>query len=261
MNGVSLDTLLALQKTNAVGSVLSDSSSGSSFAALLAEQLAGSESGGAAAIASLTGAASETDVKKEMIMNLCMMMCQDGGASPMTLRLFSTLSGDPGVEALTSAQGISAYALLGLINTSGSPQSAVGINIVQAALTRLGDPYSTTYRGTGNYVDCSSLVQWAYEQAGVSLPGTSVKQAQYCYDNGYTISREELQPGDLIFWSNTGSTDGRWRQIHHVGIYAGNGKVVEAKSSTGGVVIDDIWGENGGQWKITMYARPYAAAL
>jgi cell wall-associated NlpC family hydrolase len=46
-----------------------------------------------------------------------------------------------------------------------------------------------------------------------------------------------------------------------VGIYAGNGKVIEAKGSAGGVVVDDIWGEDGSKWKIAMYARPRTNAL
>ncbi|MEL7608686.1 MAG: C40 family peptidase [Bacillota bacterium] len=129
-------------------------------------------------------------------------------------------------------------------------------SIVQAALTRLGDPYSKAKRGTGDYVDCSYLAKWAYEQVGIALPSTSAAQAKYCHDNGYEISKSELQPGDLVFWSDTSCSCGRWNEIHHVAIYAGNNKVIEAKPSTGEVVLDRIWGENGSDWKIVMYARP-----
>jgi len=140
-----------------------------------------------------------------------------------------------------------------------SRSSATGQAIVQQAMSRLGDPYSKSKRGTGNYVDCSYLVQWAYKQVGIDIPGTAAAQAKYCYENGYTISKDELQPGDLIFWTKHSSTAGRWRNIHHVGIYAGNGKIVEAKNNRNGVEIDDIWGQegNGGDWEIVMYARPY----
>ena len=44
----------------------------------------------------------------------------------------------------------------------------VGGDIVRAALTRIGDPYSQAKRGTGRYVDCSYLVRWAYNEAGVT---------------------------------------------------------------------------------------------
>jgi hypothetical protein len=254
MDAITLNHLMTLQDTGTLGSTLqSSSASGQVFAALLSDQL----SGDGTADASPADAADEAVKKKEMIMSLCMMMCGGSGSSPAMMSLYSALSGGMSIDADSSLLSSSLYSLMGLSNESGA-SSAAGREILSQAMTRLGDPYSTTYRGTGNYVDCSSLVQWAYKQAGISLPGTSVKQAQYCYDNGMTISKEELQPGDLIFWSNTESTEGRWRQIHHVAIYAGNGKVVEAKGSAGGVVLDDIWGENGGKWKIAMYARPYA---
>jgi len=165
---------------------------------------------------------------------------------------------DAAMTSMLSAMQGSGFA--GLNSMLGNPaSSATGQAIVQQAMSRLGDPYSKSKRGTGNYVDCSYLVQWAYKQVGINIPGTAAAQAKYCYENGYTISKEELQPGDLIFWTKHSSTAGRWRNIHHVGIYAGNGKIVEAKNNKNGVEIDDIWGQegNGGDWEIVMYARPY----
>jgi len=254
MNGISPISLLAMQVQNKGLSSNSDSQSVGSkdFAAMLAEQLSDSDS-------ALTGAISDADKKKELIMNLHMMMCQGGGSEAIMMSLLSAISGHSDTDAVAAMLGVSSISSSGLVSDSSA--SATGKGVVDAAMTRLGDPYSTTYRGKGDYVDCSSLAQWAYKQAGIDLPGTSVKQAKYCFDNGYTISKAELQPGDLIFWSNTASTEGRWRQIHHVGIYAGNGKVIEAKGSAGGVVVDDIWGEDGSKWKIAMYARPRANAL
>jgi hypothetical protein len=228
--------------------------SGTAFAELLAERLAadGNEADTAAEMAE------EAAAKKEMLLSLCIMMCSGGGADPSALGLFSSMPGGLGAGCLSSVQGLSAYSLLSLAGLNPA-DADTGKAIVQTALTRLGDPYSTTLRGQGDYVDCSSLVQWTYAQMGISLPSTSVEQARYCYENGYTISKSELQPGDLIFWSNTQSTEGRWRQIHHVGIYAGDGKVVEAKGSSKGVVLDDLWGDSGGKWQIAMYARPYGS--
>ncbi len=253
MNGISPSSLLAMQVQNKGLSSNSDSQSVGSkdFAAMLAEQFSDSDS-------ALTGALSDADKKKELIMNLPMMMCQGGGSEAIMMSLLFAISGHSDTDAVAAMLGVSSTGFSGLFSDSSA--SATGKAVVGAAMTRLGDPYSTTYRGKGDYVDCSSLAQWAYKQAGIDLPSTSVKQAKYCFDNGYTISKAELQPGDLIFWSNTASTEGRWRQIHHVGIYAGNGKVIEAKGSAGGVVVDDIWGEDGSKWKIAMYARPRANA-
>lgn len=250
MNGISPTSLLAMQIKNTDLSSNSDSQSVGSkdFAAILAEQVSDSDS-----------ALTDADKKKELIMNLRMMMCQGGGSEAIMMSLLFAISGHSDTDAVAAMLGVSSTGFSGLVSDSSA--SATGKAVVDAAMTRLGAPYSTTYRGKGDYVDCSSLAQWAYKQAGIDLPGTSVKQAKYCFDNGYTISKAELQPGDLIFWSNTASTEGRWRQIHHVGIYAGNGKVIEAKGSAGGVVVDDIWGEDGSKWKIAMYARPRANAL
>ncbi|MGI5848521.1 MAG: NlpC/P60 family protein [Christensenellales bacterium] len=139
---------------------------------------------------------------------------------------------------------------------SNLPPGEKGSAIVEAALTRLGHPYSQALRGQKNYVDCSYLAWWAYKQAGVNIPSTSVMQAKYCYGNGYNIGKSELQPGDLIFWSKLSCHCGRWQEIHHTGIYIGDGKTIEASSSKGRVVINNLWGENGATWRIHSYARP-----
>ena len=139
---------------------------------------------------------------------------------------------------------------------SNLPLGEKGSAIVEAALTRLGHPYSQALRGQKNYVDCSYLAWWAYKQVGMNIPSTSVMQAKYCYDNGYNIGKSELQPGDLIFWSKLSCHCGRWQEIHHTGIYIGDGKTIEASSSKGRVVINNLWGENGATWRIHSYARP-----
>ncbi len=128
------------------------------------------------------------------------------------------------------------------------PTGTNGGAIAQTALSKVGTAYSV--------MDCSQLTQYAYAQSGVSLPRTSVAQAKYCYDNGYAISGIALQPGDLIFWSKACSC-GRWNEIHHTGVYIGNGKIVDASSTKGRVVVRNLWGENGSTWKIAFFARPH----
>lgn len=141
--------------------------------------------------------------------------------------------------------GLTAGDLANLVNDL--PAGTKGGAIAQAAISKVGTPYSV--------MDCSDLSQYAYAQAGVSIPGTSVTQAQYCYNNGYTISSSALQPGDLVFWSKTGCRCGRWNEIHHVGIYIGNGRIVDASSKNGRVMLRNIW--SSGNWPIVMYARPH----
>ncbi|MEU3414501.1 NlpC/P60 family protein [Streptomyces sp. NPDC006658] len=91
-----------------------------------------------------------------------------------------------------------------------------------AAQTRLGSPY--VYGATGpSSFDCSGLTSWAYAQANVSIPRTSEAQSQI----GTRItSVNDLKVGDLVFFFN---------DLHHVGLYAGNGQVLHAPR-TGTVV-------------------------
>ena len=143
---------------------------------------------------------------------------------------------------------------------SSSLPLGTGGDIVRAALTRIGDPYSKELRGSGNYVDCSYLVRWAYNQAGVTSyrAATAAEQARYCVNNNMIISKEQLRPGDVIFWRKNGCDCGRYKEIHHVAIYVGSGKIIEASSNRGCVVINDLWSEgSGGNWQVLYYAHPY----
>ncbi|MGW1749830.1 NlpC/P60 family protein [Streptomyces sp. NPDC002092] len=91
-----------------------------------------------------------------------------------------------------------------------------------AAKTQLGKPYVYGATGTASY-DCSGLTSWAYGQAGVSIPRTSQAQA----NAGTRIySESQLQVGDLVLF---------YGDLHHVGLYAGNGMVLHAPR-TGTVV-------------------------
>ena len=97
------------------------------------------------------------------------------------------------------------------------------------ALSQLGTPYVWAGSAPGGF-DCSGLVMWAYAQVGVSLPHSTY--AQWAY--GVSVSRDQLQPGDLVFFDGLG----------HVGIYIGGGQFVHAPH-TGDVVkissLDESW--------------------
>ena len=103
--------------------------------------------------------------------------------------------------------------------------SAVGNAIAQKALTRLGCHYWWGANGP-NYFDCSGLVYWAYNQAGVSLGRTTA--AGYA-GSGKAISRSELQPGDVITFSYGSG-------VAHIGIYIGGGSFVHASGEGSGTV-------------------------
>ena len=89
---------------------------------------------------------------------------------------------------------------------------------VAEAKRQLGKPYEWGAAGPDSF-DCSGLTQWAWKAGGRSLPHSS--QAQYSATS--RVGLDQLQPGDLVFYGNP---------IHHVGIYVGDGQMVEA-SETG----------------------------
>ena len=135
------------------------------------------------------------------------------------------------------------------------PPGTRGTSIVEYALSRLGDPYSMELRGQGNYIDCSGLTQWAYAQAGIGIPWTAAEQARYCVENNKVIDASQLLPGDLLFWSypNSSRVKDRFMAIGHVAVYAGDGMMVEAAPSAGGVVYREV----SIQGEPILYARPH----
>ena len=110
-----------------------------------------------------------------------------------------------------------------------SGDSAVGNAIAQKALTRVGYMYvwggchSMSEIANPNHTafDCSGLVNWAYYQSGVNIGSNNTKSLA---SKGVSVSRNNMQAGDIILFSSNGSTSG----IHHVGIYIGGGNMVHA---------------------------------
>lgn len=124
-------------------------------------------------------------------------------------------------------------------------------DIVSLALSKVGCSYSQTNRdGEGSY-DCSSLVYRLYAQLGITyLSGLSAaEEARYLETHGMGITEDMLQPGDLIFYSY--QQNGRYKNISHVAIYIGDGKMVHAANPNRGVVCDPYRASN-----IGVYARP-----
>lgn len=113
-----------------------------------------------------------------------------------------------------------AQAAAGSVVTSGSGK---GQAIVNTAMKYLGTPYRWGGTAPGGF-DCSGLVQYVCRANGISVPRVAASQR----GAGRYVSRENLQPGDLVFFSNGGG-------ISHVGIYAGNGNMIHAPH-TGDVV-------------------------
>ncbi len=93
---------------------------------------------------------------------------------------------------------------------------SIGERAFEAAQAKLGSPYVFGAAGPSAF-DCSGLVQWAYAQAGLSVPRTSGGQAAV----GYAVPLSDLQPGDIVSYNGGG----------HSAIYAGNGNIIHASTS------------------------------
>ena len=114
----------------------------------------------------------------------------------------------------------------GSVDYGNPPVSGVGAKAVWYAEKKLGCPYVWAADGPNSF-DCSGLVMWAYRQVGISLPHYSREQI----GRGKRVSRSNLQPGDLVFFGSP---------IHHVGMYVGNGKFIEAPYSGVDVRITNL---------------------
>jgi len=104
--------------------------------------------------------------------------------------------------------------------------NTVGAQALAAALSRRGDPYVWGAAGPDAF-DCSGLVVWAFAQEGITLPHYTGD----LWNSGVHIPRADLEPGDLVFF---------FPDISHVGIYLGNGLMVDAPDFGETVRIDPV---------------------
>ena len=128
---------------------------------------------------------------------------------------------------------------------AGNGNASAAQTAIDAAMRHLGLPYA--WGGGGSYgpgpgldpdlgiigFDCSGLTQYAYHQAGITIPRNS--RAQYAALP--KVAGDDLKPGDLVFWATTPSNPST---IHHVAIYLGGEKMVEAPESGDVVKVSNM---------------------
>ena len=158
----------------------------------------------------------------------------DGDFGPATVEAVKSFQSSHGLNA-DGLVGPSTYsALMGREMPQVSRSfNSVSRRIVANSMNYIGVPY--VFGGTGpSGFDCSGYVRYVFASAGIYLPRTADAQ----YEVGMPVSRGELIPGDLVFFStyDYGAS--------HVGIYLGDGAFINASSSRG-VAIDNL---DGGYW-------------
>jgi peptidoglycan DL-endopeptidase CwlO len=133
------------------------------------------------------------------------------------------------VNSAAMKQAMAIYTQTGTYPTINIPTAnTVGAQALQVALSRVGDPYVWGAAGPGQF-DCSGLVVWAFAQEGIALPHYTGD----LWNSGMHVARNDLEPGDLVFF---------FPDISHVGIYIGNGLMVDAPDFGESVQVQPIFG-------------------
>ncbi|WP_420488742.1 C40 family peptidase [Paenibacillus caui] len=123
-----------------------------------------------------------------------------------------------------------------------SVSASKGQQIVDLGKRFMGTPYKFgASTKTTKVFDCSSFMKYIYKEYGIKLPRTSAAQSKV----GKAVSKSNLRVGDLVFFSSGSRANGK--NVTHVGIYAGDGKVLHTYGSPG-VTISDM---KSGHWKKT----------
>ena len=137
--------------------------------------------------------------------------------------------------------------------TDSKFNAEIAQKIIAAAMSKLGYPYIWGKSFDGNSGgDCSGLVYYVLNQAGINIGRTSAN-GYYNHFKNNQVPRSEMQPGDLIFWHKNGGRPDRY--VHHVGIYIGDGKIIDASSNAGKIVERKIF--EGQTYQVVGVSRPY----
>ena len=137
----------------------------------------------------------------------------------------------------------------GPVTAAAAPTAALDA-MLSAAMSRRGLPYVYGAAGPGSF-DCSGLVQWSFAQAGIIMPRTAAEQALA----GPAVPVSQLQPGDLLFYHTDPTAPG---YISHVGIYLGNGWMIQAPQP--GMDVEVIHAYFGAEFAGAVRVSPAQAA-
>jgi cell wall-associated NlpC family hydrolase len=142
---------------------------------------------------------------------------------------FEQLSAQEQQAALSSSHGDRASRSTERGEIVGGPivaNSQAAQVAVDTAMAQRGKPYVWAASGPGSF-DCSGLMAYAFSAVGIDLPHSSAMQSGM----GQSVSRDQLQPGDLVFF---------YSPVSHVGMYIGGGQMVHAPTSGDVVKVSNI---------------------
>jgi cell wall-associated NlpC family hydrolase len=203
---------------------------------IVGPQTRGALGGGSSKTASSTDSGPKPSQSVTIAVQKKLGLSADGAYGPQTRAAVKAFQARNGLEA----DGVVGPATMAAMGISGSTEPAPaasggGGSAVSAARSAIGTPYAYGGSTTAGF-DCSGLVVWAFQKAGVSLPRTSFAQ----YGQGTAVSRANIQAGDLVFFNANGPG------ASHVGIATSNSTVISA--TTKGVmehaISDSYWGSH-----------------
>lgn len=143
-------------------------------------------------------------------------------------------TGGPGGTGGTVATGSGSS----LGPTDGSTNSKTK-KFIDLALSKQGTPYVFGAAGPDKF-DCSGLVSWALKEAGVSGGRTTARGLQERYAGSAITKKEDLKPGDLVFFHSSNTRGIPKGKASHVEIYLGNGKTMGTDSPKEGAKVEQI---------------------
>jgi cell wall-associated NlpC family hydrolase len=124
-----------------------------------------------------------------------------------------------------------------------APPSPVASQVLRTADEYVGTPYRWGGNTPSEGFDCSGFTKFVFAKYGITLPRTSRDQARA--GTAVSANLRALHPGDLMLFAEPGEA------ISHVAIYAGNGRIIHASSSSGGVRYTDL--NDGGDWFVANF--------
>lgn len=137
------------------------------------------------------------------------------------------------INRLIKTAGVLAILAASLISSPSYTTSSFqlfGQEVVLSATQHLGLPYVWGGEDPDRGFDCSGLIKYTFEEFNINLP----HRADLQYNYGEAVKKDELQPGDVVFFATGGYP------IGHVGIYVGEGKFIHSPRVGGAVRVEDM---------------------